>query len=583
MSARRRGPLTAVLLVLSVALSGCGLPSSGGVRSAGRVAAQDAGGGPVQVLPPGPRPGADAREVVVGFLRAQTSPDGAHAVARQFLAPELARSWDDSSNVVVYDPGSLDVVPDADDSALVHVTAATVADIAPSGAYSLASGTLQDTYTVARTASGELRLVDVPAGLRLTQPGLAGSFTARSVYFLAPGAGAPPNGQLVPDRVFLPATAPPDELVRRLVDGPTAALAGAVTNAVPPTAKLRAPVRSTDGVLTVDLTGLGRAGADQRRQLSAQLVWTLLDGVAGATKVRLLVDGRPLAVPDAGQLEDRSDWAGFDPSGPVARGTSFYIADRRVARVDGTPQRGDLGDGRVPVDVVASSPTDGRLAVVTHAPGGDVVRTGAASGASSVVVLQRPHVTSMSFGSGDRGLWVVATGATGPEVLLVPGDPAVPPFAVPFAAPTGAGDLSTLRVSRDGTRVAAVFGSGTGRRLYVGQVEVVGTGVQIAGLQPVAPLLPDVADVAWASGTTVVALAPLGTPNRLPVQVAVDGSVVEPVRTLGLDGEPQTVAAAPDRPLLIGTQVAGRPVLLVEDNGLFRLHDGAGSAPAYPG
>ena len=74
----------------------------------------------------------------------------------------------------------------------------------------------------------------------------------------------------------------------------------------------------------------------------------------------------------------------------------------------------------------------------------------------------------------------------------------------------------------------------------------------------------------------------LGTATRPRVGVAVDGSEVEPVRTLGLDGEPQTLTAAPGRPLVVGAALAGRQVLFVEENGLFQPPV-PGSAPSYPG
>jgi hypothetical protein len=233
------------------------------------------------------------------------------------------------------------------------------------------------------------------------------------------------------------------------------------------------------------------------------------------------------------------------------------------------------------------SPSSGRIAVLTRdedpETGADVVRTGPPAGPFEPFA-SLTRVRSLSWGSGDLGLWVVSSPADPGEpvahLLAAPGDD---PLPVVFVPPADVGPLTTLRVSRDGARVAAIFGEGSDRRLYVGRVEPAEPGARLAGLRPVAPGLTDVADVAWESGTSMVALAPLGTPNRLPVRVTVDGSEVEPVDALGLDGEPETVAAAPGRPLVVGAVLAGRPVLLVEEGGLFRLQADTGSAPAYAG
>lgn len=578
-SGRRRAGCA---LLAALVLAGCGLPVPNGVRSVAPAVPQRTERGDISVLPPGPRPGAGAREIVLGFLGAQTSASDRHALAREFLDRSLAPTWDDRAGVVVYDPASLVVTVDPGNDTEVTVQATTVATIGADGGYALSPGTVHEVYRVRRDDRDQLRLVSVPPGLRLTPAGASRTLRARNVYFLAPPVTTRPVDQLVPDRAFLPVDATPDDVVRRLLAGPATALRGAVVTSVPSGTALRGPVTAADGTLTVDLTGPDVAALPPalRRPVAAQLVWTVLDAVPGASKVRLLVDGRPYPVPDAGPVQDRTDWVAFDPEGAAARGGALYIAERRVERLDGTPQRSEVSDGRIPVDAVAVSPSTGRLAVVTRGPASATVRTGGAAGPFAAV-LERPAVGSLSWGSGDRGLWVVAAGPAGPEVTLVPGSG--PPSVVAVDPPAGAGPLQVLRLSRDGVRAAAVFGDGTGRRLYVGQVESGARGLRLAGLHAVAPSAGDVADVSWETGTTVVALGQLGTANRLPVRVAVDGSLVEPVRTLGLDGVPQTVSAAPARPLLVGTVVESRPALLVEDAGLFRLLAGSGGAPAYPG
>jgi hypothetical protein len=577
---------SAALLAVLV-LPACGLPLEQGVRPAGPVAAEQVQAGPVQEYNPGPRPGAGAREIVVGFLNAQTSAEDDRALARQFLAPDAREEWDDDATVVVYDPDRFETELDSsgggapDDQQQVVVRTAGLATIDSDGAYATDETTREEVYRL-RRVDGELRLVQVPSGLRLTPQQARLSFLPREVYFLpllptGPGVDAP----LVADRVFLPAEGGPDAVVARLLDGPSGALRGAVATGVPDGTGLRRPVEVADGVATVDLTAAAAAATgDQRRQLSAQLFWTLQGTSAGSTGLRLLVDGEPLEVPGVGALQGPGDWAGSDPVGPAGRTAALYVADGRLQRLDGTPTRSPATDGQLPVRAVASAPSSGRLALLTEEGGQEVVRTGPAAGPFEPV-LSGVDVRSLSWGSGERGLFLVAAGGDGAGAVLHL--PATGPLVeVEVDRPPAAGPLQVVRLSRDGARVAAVFGAGVERRLHVGRVEP-GPVPRLTDLRSVAPGLPDVADLSWESGTSLVVLAPLGTPNALPVRVAVDGSEVEPVRTLGLVGVPQAIAAAPGRPLVVGALLDGAPVLLFEQDGLFRRQPGTGQAPVYPG
>lgn len=571
-----------LLAVLAVAaLPACGLPLDQGVRSAGPVAAERVQGGPVQEYPPGPRPGAGPREVVVGFLNAQTSAEDDRALARSFLAPQAQEAWDDEGLVVVYDTDRFEteLVDEGGDAAGVVVRAAALATIGADGAWSVDESLREEAYRL-REVDGEWRLVSVPAGLRLTPQQARLSFLPAEVLFLS--THSPGAAPLVPDRVFLPAEGGPDAVVQQLLDGPSGALRDAVRTAVPEGTALRRPVEVADGVVTVDLTApAAEAQSEDRRALSAQLFWTVQAALPGTTGLRLLVDGEPLAVPGVGELQQASDWAAYDPVGPAGRTAALFVADGRLQRLDGTPTRSAATDGQLPVRAVASAPSSGRLALLTEEGGLEVVRTGPPAGPFEPPVLSGVDVRSLSWGSGERGLFVLAAGGDGSgEVLHAPLQGGLVP--VPVDRPPGAGPLQVLRVSRDGARAAAVFGEGSERRLHVGRVEP-GPVPRITGLRSVAPGLTDVADVSWESGTSLVVLAPLGTPDALPVRVSVDGSLVEPVGTLGLVGQPQSVAAAPGRPLVVGALLDGAPVLLFEDDGLFRRQAGTGQAPAYPG
>lgn len=595
----RRAHRSVVAVLSLLLLAGCGLPLPDGVRSAGDVgaAAPDAAG--LQLLPPGPQPGASAEQLVNGFLAAQVSPQDDYAIARQFLTP--GNLWKPIGSVKLYTAGSQQAVPDAEVARGLKVSFRQVATIDQDGRYAPERRRVDDgTYVVTPDrASGQLRLSVVPDGLRLIDSDLDRSYRAREVYYLG-RTGAGGGSRLVADRVFQPLAAEPAKaLVTALLAGPTTALVaagntpnrpGAVETAVPSGTKAR-DVRTDAGIVTVDLSGevLGLA-ALERQRMSAQFVWTLVPTYRG---VRLLADGKPFEVPGAKPVQDRQDWPGYDPSGLGSDVPLLFIADRRLDSLDGELASSDVtSGGRIGVDAAALSPGRGTLAVLTDMKkhGTDEVRIGPLPGPFGAAAFRKPDLTSPSWGSGERGLWLLQTGSAS-IIWLLPersGASRSPPLAVSYKRPPReAGKLSAIAVSRDGARIAMLFGEeGADRRLYVGRIQPSPAGFEVAVVTSIAPELSTITDVAWASGTSVVVLAQRDNrPSVLAFSVAVDGSEVTPVNTTGL---PTTglvsVAAAPDRPLVVGVQTAdGRVQLYREGNGQFVQQDVAGREPFYPG
>lgn len=565
-------------------LPACGLSVPDGVQSAGQVAAEREEPLALKVIPPGPRPGASAEEVVNGFLVAQRSPDDDHAVARQFLAP--GTTWDDEEGAVVYRSRRI-TTDDDSDPLTVSIRYDASARVEPTGAFALDDTPVTAAYTVARLESGEYRLTSVPRGLHLQAQDRERSFTAYDVYFLGRAVDGSATARLVPDRVFLPVTAErAPSLVEALLRGATLPLRPAVASAVPEGTALASPVTVADGVVTVDLTGPVRA-LEQREQqrLSAQLVWTLLPTFNG---VRLLVDGEPLDVEGVDDVQTRADWSEYDPTGIRPGAPLYYVQDRQLRSLDGAvPDSDAASPGGFPVDEVAVSPVAGTLALLTRTPEGDEVRVGPQAGPFPPPVLRRPALGSLSWGPGDQGLWALARGEQ-PAVCLVPTvpDPTRPdPCDVSFERPEGAGPLAALRISRDGARAALVFGEGEAGRLYVGRIEPSDGRLRIAGVDPVAPSLAGVTDVAWESGTSLAVLATSPGASQVVVwEVAVDGSTgPSAVQRPGLPGDAVALAAAPGRPLVVNALLDGVPRLYRDDDTLFRLETEPGTAPAYPG
>lgn len=573
--------LSAALLVLA----GCGLPLPEGVRSAGQVRAEEQEPGRIQVLPPGPQDGATAVELVEGFLRAQSSPGEAHAVARQFLAP--GTEWDDRGLVLVYRASSPTVVVDPEQPDSVLTRLETVARISADGSYQLERRSLAERYTTGLNPAGQLRLTSVPQGLRLSPADRELSFRPYDVPFLGLTATGAAASRLVPDRVFIPVTDDPAQaLVEAALRGPSLPLRGAVTSAVPVGTSLLAPVGVDAGVVTVDLSAEAAAlDPPGRARLAAQLVWTLHPTYPG---VRLFVQGERLEVEGVGEVQGVADWPAYEPFGADADAPLLYLQQRTIRNLDGPLPRSEATPGgMLAVDEAAASPPSGALGLLTRSPGGpDEVRTGPRSGPFGPALLTRPGLGSLSWGSGEQGLWVLQRGAPA-VVWLVPG-PEAPagslPRTVAYESPSDAlGPLTDLRVSRDGARVALVFGEGKERRLHVGRVEPLDGGLRIAGVTAVAPTLADVADVAWESVTSLAVLATdPNTAGLLPVRVSVDGSSLAPVQRGGLSGTPLSLAAAPGRPLTVATAADGISRLFRDNGAVFRLQQ-EGGAPFYPG
>lgn len=588
--------VSSVLLVVValIALAACGLPLDAGVREPGPVTGEQRRAGELRVLPPGPRDAMEPQAVVQGFLDAQSSPDGAHAIAREFLAP--GSTWDDRAGVQVYDPApsTLRVEAVAGPQRTFRVTAPLVGLIDKSGAYRPATpGTKLKERYVLRQEGRRWRLVSVPTGLQLSVADRDRSLRARQVYFLAAPAPGRPVGRLVADRLFLPVDVDQAPLlVDRLLAGPSAALRNGVHTAVPPRTRLLSAKTGPPGTITVDLSGeIDRLGAGEREQLSAQLVWTLRSLGTDFTRLRLLSQGRPFDVAGVGPQQDADYWKGYDPDGesPVGEfsdGGAYYLAERQVRRLDSAsrrpatpgppvfPDRADLA-ALAPPPVLAAGLAagllarrpDGRWDALTGELGGKFTRR-----------ATRDALASPSFGDGGDGLWVLQT-RPGYAVLLIPalGDP----MPVPVQGMADWKTVTALRVSRDGARMALVADG----RLHVGVIERSPGRVRVTGLRVVSPGLVGVRDVTWETGTALVVLAQSGVGNRavLPYRVAVDGSTVTVIGRPGLPAAPVSVTAAPGSPLVIGATVGKRAELFRDNGRLFDQLQVSGAAPFYPG
>lgn len=579
-----------LLLAGAVLLAGCGLPLADGVQSPGDVPAEQSLPEPISVLPPGPQPGATPEDIVFGFLSAQSSPTEDHAVARSFLSADRVGTWDDDAGVTVYNPRTATAsATHSGEEAQVRLDLEVLGRVGEDGAANVQAPAPSFQGYRLRQVAGQWRLVEVPPGLTLSPAARDRALDPVTVHYLAP---SPPGGtrHLVADLVQVPAGGDVRALVERLLAGPSSALAGSVTTAFPEGTRLLSAHHAADGEVVVDLSREVAGLSDERlRELSAQLVWTLRN-LRGFSRLRLLVAGRPLSVLGAGEVQPRTAWSGFDPSGAGGNDQpAFALVGGRVRALEpaGGPQKPAAADGDAVPGLVADdlpgvveaavAPRTRRLAVLTESGGVRTVRTAAPAG-RLVVGAADAGLRSPTWGSGEAGLWVLRTGRDSAVLRVPEGGPAV---VVRTDGLPALDSASVLRVSRDGVRVAVVAG-GT---LLVGRVEpgAAGLPARIVGLRPLAT---GVLDVAWQTGTSLVVLVRDESAPRLPLlRLDVDGLVASTAGLLGVtEGDPVSLAAYGDAPLLVQTRSASGPVTYDgdPDRGFEQLLAGA-EKPFYPG
>jgi hypothetical protein len=278
--------------------------------------------------------------------------------------------------------------------------------------------------------------------------------------------------------------------------------------------------------------------------MSAQIVWTLRQ-VSEISSVQILIDGTPLSVPGAPILQPRTSWPSFDPGAPPVTPVALY-GDQGEWQVVGGSQPGFASSAHGWTTAALSA--DGRR-MAGVLPGAHGVRLMVATvGDSPQAALQADSVTAPTFDRNDVAFavarsgarqWVAAVDDTG-RVRTVGADSAL------FS-----GAVQEIRLSRDGSRVAAVVGPRGAGRLLVGRVTSLRGELHFGAFRDVLPLARDVRGVSWDGGDQIVVTAADASGGRELLSVDVDGYGTRTISTAGVVGEPSDVAASPGRPLLV--------------------------------
>jgi len=427
-------------LVTAFALTACsGLPTSGSVYPG--LPAEEVPAAPDFLFrPSSPQPGMTPQQIVQGFIDAATSPVGGWAIARQFLAPDLASTWNPEARVTVAEDRVYTSL--SEDEIVLTVTPS--ADVDEAGAYSVADGGASTTlpFRLAQQEDGEWRITEARDGIVLDRDFFVAVFDSYRVMFFDPDWQ-----YLVPDVRWFPArTNSATRVARALIDGARSPwLAASVFTAVPEDVALATQSVTVDSDLeaTVELTESAR-GLDSTTldRMQAQLEASLAS--AGVQSVQMAVEGTPL---EATAVPTRS--TAVDSRPLVVTDADFgFLSGDEIRPIPGLSTTIMENLGAAPVAIQMSAERD---AAAVRIASGAVAR--ARADGTVLEVDNRPALIDPSIDP--RGyIWSVPRDA--PTAVLVAGADGAP--AIPVGgAWVDASQIQSMQISRDGTRVAALI------------------------------------------------------------------------------------------------------------------------------
>jgi hypothetical protein len=569
-----RARLAALVASACVALAACAaVPTSGPIEQGPVV---DAGESSqfIRVIAAPPSVGASPTEIVRGFFEANASLESDHAIARRYLTPEAAGSWDPDAATTVYRQSSLKLSEGKGNT--IDARLAITNRLDDEGTLDPVDPASRETITFALEqvvdgASGipQWRIADPPPGILVSDSDLRRAYRQYQVHFPAARSGA-----LVPDGRLLPVVGPslPTALAARVLAGPAEWLAPGVRTGAPPgTALALGAVPVSNGVAVVELTDQALAATDvQRRDLAAQLTWTLTQ-LPEVTWVRLQVGGEPYDVPGVPELMDRSLWQTRSPD-TLTTGASgderlpYYVLEGpavvRVSEAGRTALPLGVEDAESLIDLGVS--LDQRSAAAVQPDRRALWILPLDRGITEQRIAGR-DIGGASFDVDGRA-WFTDAG----RVLRV-----VPnglPQEVAVQPEMASSTITSIQLARDGTRVVLVA-EGV---LYLGVIQPANEGLVIGSVRRIAASVSGVLDVAWRNSIT---LEVLGQTDSSSVQVLRVGVGTGEAQLLGSPPDPVEVTGAPGSPTL----VSGEGDLLFANVGLQWRPQGAARSVAYPG
>ena len=493
MRSRVRGALLAVAVLLLAACTS--IPTSGPVVRSDIVVSDE---GPAAPLPEGPQQGAGPTDIVQSFLIAGANGFSDEFVtAREYLAGEARQAWQPLAGVVV--AGALTYTTTSETQVTVDVP--VLARVDGDGRYTEAPPDAREsvTYDLVRNSDGEWRISGVPDGLVLPKVVFDARFRSAAIYFLSAD-----ETFLVPETRWLPEDKLATHVMKALLAGPSPWLRDAVTTAIPDGTQLKpeAVVIAPDGTAEVGLEPQAAVLAAARKLFLAQITASLMP-LPGVGSVQVTTGDVILEGPAT--LEQ-----GSGPEVPL----EMLQADQLVAlqgaqveRVDGVRSLEGLG-----VRFPARDESGAVRVGISH---GSALVTLPQNGKDSATLLTGDDLVAPSV---DRFGWAwTATTADGLLGVREGSDPVV--VKADFLQGR---EVRSVRVARDGARIAVISSGADGVAIDVGAVvrDAKGAPQQIGEVIRAGAALTDATSLVWSDESTLAVIGRSGagvTVHKVPV------------------------------------------------------------------
>ncbi len=458
----RRALAAALLVCAALVVAGCAQIPTGGAVGAGSGSGSGADRSDVGFVPAAPAQGASAQDIVNGFIAAATGQSHDYSIAREFLTPQFAKTWNPASRVVLHE-GGLSFSGTGDD---IVVKVPAVGEVDANGVLTHFShpSTKPLSFRL-ESVNGQLRIAQADNGVVLAHSSFGVLYVPRAISFFDPAFR-----QTVPDVRWFPTGGgqTPEQaattIVRTLLRGPSDPLADPVTaTAFPVGTSLLGHVTISGGTASVDLHVAGsvddRAVGRMRAQLlaslrSGQSINSVVVATDGAVRVGIPFSATKLPAPNPAPL--------------VLRGSAFgYLQGDTVTKI------GVLGTRIVqtrPVAVTASV-SQQVAAVLTRTGLVDLVTAKAAP----VTVDRRSGLIAPTL---DPSGWVYSVPRDAPTAIIA--TDAHGAVSRLQAVLPGAVSIEAIEVSRDGTRILALVTTPSGPRVEVAGIVRAANGTPMA-------------------------------------------------------------------------------------------------------
>ena len=493
----------------------------------------------------GPLPDQEPDLLLRDFYAASAIPTSDYSAARAFLSPEMAQSWTPAGRLLLVDAVDIVTQPDSatESSRTFDVRGTVIGSLATGGSYSPENGRYEAQIELSKV-DGQWRISNLPNVVVIERTELRNQYQPHSLYFYNQAGTA-----LVADRrwIYSGQDSLDTALITLLLEGPAESIAPATSTVAAPGVQF---VGVTEG--RYEFIGATEMSPEERSAFAAELVWMLASaGIPGP--YQFIADGSALVEGLDSLTTD--DFADSNPRTAVNTVSSlFTVTDGALWRVtanEGAPVAGALGSASrvqsadvTPGEDVAAVLVDAAFPPGVPAPAGaeqqvELVVGSVAGEVNTAVVAST--ISRPTFEPGDRAVWAVLDGEDVVRIVRTSTGELTVTEVNSTAIDNIPGEISVLRLSRTGARVALIIDG----RIYVGITARSNTGeYRIVNLYEIATEIAGTAlSLDWQpDGSLVVGTSATETPVW---RVEYDGSAVSTMASGNITAPVVAIASSP--------------------------------------